>query len=242
MKGFVMLHRKLLINPIFENEKLLKVFIWCLLKASHKEHDQLVGLQNVKLKKGQFIYGRNKASEELKIKPSTLNDYMQALKTREIIGIKPNNKYSVVTIVNWELYQSENTKTNNKPTTKQQQTDTNNNGNNDIYNTIFSFWNDQKIIHHRKLTNEIKQAITKAIKSSTEEELILAIKRYSEMYHSDYEFCNYKWTLKDFLTRQKGYKDFLDEGSKWCNYITWKAQSKDNHKDNEIDRRLAWSK
>jgi DnaD/phage-associated family protein len=131
MDGWIKLHRKLLDNPIFQNEKLLKVFIWCLLKASHKEHETMVGLQTVTLKPGQFVYGRTKASEFLKIKPSTLNDCMEALKFREIIDIKTNNKYSLVTVVNWELYQSDEIESDNKATTKRQQSDTNKNDKND---------------------------------------------------------------------------------------------------------------
>ena len=41
--GWVKLHRKLVDNPIFKNDKLFRVFMYCLLKASHKDHDQLVG-------------------------------------------------------------------------------------------------------------------------------------------------------------------------------------------------------
>ncbi|HIA6871830.1 TPA: DnaD domain protein, partial [Staphylococcus aureus] len=43
MTGWIKLHRKLLDSPIFQNEKLFKVFAYCLMKASHKEHTQLVG-------------------------------------------------------------------------------------------------------------------------------------------------------------------------------------------------------
>ena len=125
MEGWVKLHRKLLESPVFQNEKLLKVFVWCLLKASHTEHAELVGLQKVSLHPGQFIYGRHKAAEELKIKESTLYKYMMWLKNEEILNIQSNNKFSVVTVVNWDLYQSDepksNSKSNSKETTKEQQ-------------------------------------------------------------------------------------------------------------------------
>ena len=50
-KSYIKLFRKLLESPIFENEIALKVWIWCLLKATHKEREQLVGHQLVYLKK-----------------------------------------------------------------------------------------------------------------------------------------------------------------------------------------------
>jgi hypothetical protein len=132
LPGYIKLYRKLLDNPIFQNEKILKVFIWCLLKASYTEHEQLVGLQKVILHPGQFVYGRLKASEELKIKPSTCNDIITWLKREQIIDIKTNNKFSLITIVNWDLYQVDeeesDSKTDNKPTTNRQQSNTNKKG------------------------------------------------------------------------------------------------------------------
>ena len=61
MTGWIKLHRKLLDSPIFQNEKLFKVFAYCLMKASHKDHTQLVGRRVVELEKGQFV--QEKASK-----------------------------------------------------------------------------------------------------------------------------------------------------------------------------------
>ena len=140
MEGWISLHRRLLESEIFQNEKLLKVWIWCLLKATHKEHEQLVGMQRVKLNKGQFLFGRKKASEELKMSENMVYRYMKFLKDEGNIDIKTNNKYSVVTIEKWEEYQNKekeiDIKKNNKQTTNRQQIDTNNNvnnGNNIVY-------------------------------------------------------------------------------------------------------------
>lgn len=131
MTGWLKIHRQLMHSPVFENEKIFKTFMYCLMKATHKEHDQLVGRTLVHLKVGQFVFGRNKASLEMNMKPSTLWDNMQTLKLMGNITIKSNNKFSVVTVVNWATYQQQddeadnktNNKTNNKPTTNQQQSD-----------------------------------------------------------------------------------------------------------------------
>ena len=120
--GYIKLYRKLLNNKVFDNEKLLKVWIWCLLKASHSDHDQLVGLKTVHLEPGQFIFGRFKAAEELKINPNTLKDYMKFLENEKFITIKGTNKYSIVTVDNGDLHQSgedeDTTKNTNKTPTK----------------------------------------------------------------------------------------------------------------------------
>lgn len=128
---WIKLYRKLLQSPIFENEKALKVWIWCLIKATHTEREQLVGQQIVHLEKGQFVTGRKVASEELKMKDRTVYDYFKLLEQLSMISIKSNNKFSVITVEKWEDYQGIETKkqqqSNNKSTTDQQQTNTNKN-------------------------------------------------------------------------------------------------------------------
>lgn len=129
--GYVKLARCIMQKPIFHNEKLLKVWIWCLLKASHKEHEQLIGLQKIKLQPGQFVTGRYAGAKELKMNPSTFWKYLLWLSGNQSLDIQSNNKFSLVTLINWELYQIEpqksNSKNDSKMTTKEQQRDTNKN-------------------------------------------------------------------------------------------------------------------
>lgn len=123
MEGWIKLHRKLLSSKIFSNEKILKIWIWCLLKASSQEYETLVGMTNIKLERGQFVFGRKKAAEELKMNENTIYKYMKVLEKEQNINIKSNNKYSIVTIEKWGQYQFNeeisNIKSNNKITTKE---------------------------------------------------------------------------------------------------------------------------
>lgn len=77
---WIKLYRKIMKSPIWENEKALKIWIWCLLKATHEEREQLVGQQVVELKKGQFVFGRKKASDELQMNENTIYRYIKLLK------------------------------------------------------------------------------------------------------------------------------------------------------------------
>src|SRR5699024_8736763 len=118
-------------SNIFQNEKLFKVFMYCLMKATHSEHKQLVGKQFVDLEKGQFVFGRKKAALELNMKESTVRDYINLLKQDNAIRIKSTNKFSIITIVNWEVHQHEDDddrqQNDSKMTTERQQNDTNKN-------------------------------------------------------------------------------------------------------------------
>ncbi|QXV20055.1 DnaD domain protein [Staphylococcus epidermidis] len=139
MTGWIKLHRKLLDSPIFQNEKLFKVFAYCLMKASHKEHTQLVGRRVVHLKKGQFVFGRKRASEELRLKESTVRDYVKLLEKLGTIDIKSDNKFSVITVVNWAIYQNDeeisDSKNDKKSTTNQHQMDNKSTSNQQQINT-----------------------------------------------------------------------------------------------------------
>lgn len=134
-KGWFKVHRKLFLSSIFKNEKLLKVFIYCLIKSTHTPFEQRVGRQKISLKPGQFVFGRKKAALELDMSESTVYDYMNMLKDDGVINIKATNKYSVVTVVNWDIYQSNetennkisNNKSDSKITPSEQQNNTNKN-------------------------------------------------------------------------------------------------------------------
>jgi ElaB/YqjD/DUF883 family membrane-anchored ribosome-binding protein len=149
MEGWIKLSRCLLDKPLFQNEKLLKIWIWCLLKATHKGYEQLIGLQKITLLQGQFIFGRKKAAEELSLPESTVWRLMQVLanKNNPSLEIETHTKYSIVNIINWSGYQLEKDEkmdtcetsnnnglevvagqqVNNKWTTSEQQMDTNKN-------------------------------------------------------------------------------------------------------------------
>ena len=150
MTGWIKLHRKLLDSPIFQNEKLFKVFAYCLMKASHKEHTQLVGRRVVHLQKGQFVFGRKRASEELRLKESTVRDYVKLLEKLGTIDIKSDNKFSVITVINWAVYQNDeeisDSKNDKKPTTNQHQMDNKSTTNQQQINTNKNVKNEKNVV------------------------------------------------------------------------------------------------
>jgi len=146
VEGWISVHRKLLGSVVFNNPDLLKVWMWCLLKASHKKHKQLVGYQEQTLFPGELIFGRKKTASDLGYSESKTYRLIKRLEELGNITIKSNNKYSVITVVNWELYQGieqqneqqNEQEMNNKRTTNEQQMNTNNNDNNDN-NLLFMY-------------------------------------------------------------------------------------------------------
>ena len=99
--GYIKLHRKILDNGVFENGELLKVFVWCILRANTKPNTVF----GRKLKVGQFVTGRVSASQELRIPPTTLYDRIKKLESMKYIHIDSGTKNSVITVLNYNKYQ-----------------------------------------------------------------------------------------------------------------------------------------
>lgn len=67
----------------------------------------MVGLQTIKLKKGQFVYGNEQACMELGIPKTTFFRNIKRIEDVGNVELKPERKFTLVTIVNWEKYQVE---------------------------------------------------------------------------------------------------------------------------------------
>lgn len=132
--GYVKIWRKAIDNGWLQNHKLWAFWCWCLMKATHKEYDQIVGCQQVHLMPGSFVFGRKAAAKETNISEQSIRTLLDFLKTSGNLTINPTNKYSIISITNWDTYQNEDIKinqqinqqlTNNQPTTNHKQTQKN---------------------------------------------------------------------------------------------------------------------
>jgi len=220
LAGWIKLHRKLKNSLVFDNPDLLKVWIWCLLKATHDDYIQMIGLQEVELEKGQFIFGRKVAANELKMSESKTYRLIKKLETMQNLNIKANNKYSIITIENWELYQFDENKNeqqfeqqmNNKRTTNEQQMNTNknikNNKNNKNNNNIYSESLIKKIMSYpgKKTKDTRDKKLPQLIKKYGEEQIIRCIERYSE----EVKGREKRYILNESTFWNGRYVDYLD--------------------------------
>jgi len=81
------------------------------------------------LKPGQFITGRSQANADLGLKSIMFDRKVKVLQNINFLNRQVNNRFSIITIRNWEEYQSRqekmNSRMNNKRTTDEQQMNTN---------------------------------------------------------------------------------------------------------------------
>lgn len=112
-RGYVRLYRALLDSPIFNYKKegLLKLFLYCILKATHKA--QRVKASNgsgeveVLLEPGQLFFGGPSAGSKIRINVSTLRRRLMKLKALGVVNIRTTSAGSIVTVCNWTTYQSD---------------------------------------------------------------------------------------------------------------------------------------
>lgn len=122
-------------SPIWQDPYYLKIWMYCLMKASHKEHEHLVGNQMVKLRPGEFVTGRKALADDLNkgVKPKQRQSeitwwrYLSNLEKWGMLNINKTNKYSVVSVVKWSDYQESEQQVNNKRTSNEHQMNTNKN-------------------------------------------------------------------------------------------------------------------
>ncbi len=131
MQGYIALHRKTIKSTVFQDDGLFKLWCYCLMKATHKEREFLHGGILVSLKCGQFITGRKVLTDELNSTEQKVRSRLALLEKMGNLTIKSTNKYSIITVVKWEDYQTQRNEITNKQPTNNQQITTNNNVNND---------------------------------------------------------------------------------------------------------------
>lgn len=110
-QGYVKLWRKTEDSVVFADAGLFQTWAYCLLRANHKMSHVTVntgrGNTIVKLLPGQFIFGRKAAGRTMRQSPETVRDRMHKLQGLGNISIKPATHYSIVTVLNWDVYQTE---------------------------------------------------------------------------------------------------------------------------------------
>lgn len=91
------------------------------MRANYKEREVLHDGSLHSIKEGQFITGRKVLARELNSTEQKIRSRIALLEKMGNIVVKSTNKFSIITVVNWEQYQTErNDLTNKQPTDNQQ--------------------------------------------------------------------------------------------------------------------------
>lgn len=120
---WIKIHNKLLNWEWYTDVNTKAVFIHCILKANWKD----CSYQGVEVPRGSFVTGRKKLAKELGLSEQEIRTAIKHLISTNEITIKATNKFTIISIKNYDMYQQNNQElnqqsTNNQPTTNQQLT------------------------------------------------------------------------------------------------------------------------
>src|SRR5690554_2729874 len=101
MQGWIKLHRGLKGSAVAGHPEYLAVWIHLLMRASHSRHEVVVGRTVVTLEPGDLVFGRKKFSAETGVSESKIRAAIDVLKQLNQITIKPQSKFSIISITKW---------------------------------------------------------------------------------------------------------------------------------------------
>lgn len=122
MCGFIKIDRKIIEWEWYKDEHTKSLFLHCLLKANWKEGR----FKGIVIERGQFVASLPVLSNELSLTINEIRTAIKHLKTTGEITVKTYPKFSVFTVVNYDLYQCESqaeSQTNHSLLTGKSQTD-----------------------------------------------------------------------------------------------------------------------
>ncbi len=135
LNGYIKIYRKLVRWGWYKNSVVKDTFLHCLFMANFTDQP----FEGTVIKKGQFVTSYENLASELGFTTQKVRTAIKKLKSTGEITTKSTNKFTIITVVNWEIYQgleenptskitstltNEQQTTNNQITNKQQ---TNNN-------------------------------------------------------------------------------------------------------------------
>lgn len=120
LNGYIKLYRKLVKWGWYQDNVVKSLFLHCLLMASFKDFDWMGQV----LKAGQFITSLKHLSDDLGFSTQQIRTAIKKLESTGEITSTSTNKFTIITVMNWENYQVEeesgNTVSNNPITNEQQ--------------------------------------------------------------------------------------------------------------------------
>lgn len=101
--GFIKLHRKMLEWEWYTDTNVKVVFIHCLLKANFTQKNW----RGITIERGSFITSYANLARELNLSVKQVRLAIEKLKRTGELATKTTNKYSIITIKNYDEYQSQ---------------------------------------------------------------------------------------------------------------------------------------
>ena len=223
--GWIKIYRKFSDWEWFKISEMVHIFIFLLVNANHKDNLW----RGIEIKRGQILTGLKSLNEKTGISIQTLRTCLKRLEKTQEINIQSTNKYSIITICNYDSYQDEINNSNkqlNKQLTRNQQTTkkqltTNNNDKNDKnkYNIdlVKNFY-DSEIEKSQNNENYVNFVQILFGKNSLSKKLDRVLSMPTQVSFEQFQTIdqykhNHKVTISDYLVSMENYKDLLKKNT-----------------------------
>lgn len=101
MEGWIKLHRKMLVWEWFDDSEMIQLFIYLLISVNHKPKRW----HGITVERGQIITSPIALAKELKSTPKRIRARIEKLIKCGVLGKQTTNKYTILTICNYDKYQ-----------------------------------------------------------------------------------------------------------------------------------------
>tara|TARA_Y100000310_G_scaffold41754_1_gene39040 strand:+ start:1875 stop:2501 length:627 start_codon:yes stop_codon:yes gene_type:complete len=105
-EGFITLHRSVQKHWIWQEPEALKFWIALLQEANWQEKKTMFNGSLLTVKRGELVFGRIKYSRLLNISEKKIRRYLDLLQKEQMIDQQKTNKYTLISITNYESYQN----------------------------------------------------------------------------------------------------------------------------------------
>ncbi len=228
MDGWVSFHRKIKEWEWYTDPNTFRLFFHLVLEANHAKGKW----RGIEIDRGQHLTSTNKLSEALNLSPKQIRLALKKLENTGEMAIKTTNKYTLVTVANYDLYQDNDKQRANKQEhegqSKDKQRATNNNDNNKKnVKEVVAYLNEVLNSNYRAATKKTADSIIARVNEGygLEDFKTVIDKKYKEWVNTEQEKYLRPETL--FGTKFEGY----------LNQRVKETQSKPMNKVQPITRR-----
>ena len=195
MSGYIKLFRSILSWEWYTNIPVRILFEHCLLRANHKDNKW----HGQNIKKGSFVTSYENLAFETGLTKSQIRTALDKLKMTRELAHESHSAYSVITVKNWDRFQSDST----QPST-QIATNKNVKKEEDIIGHFDSFW---KLYPRKKSKDTAFKAYKKAILAADPSTIMNGLQAY----------------LKEIRVKQTT-QEFIKHPATWLNQKCWEDE------------------
>ena len=129
-QGWICVHRKLLEWEWFDDHNTFRLFMYFMLKANHKDKKW----KGILIKRGQHLTSLDAISLGSGLTKSQVRTSIKKLKSTHEIAHESNKQHTVITVINYNLYQASDTQVSTQVTHESHTSDTQVTPNNNVNN------------------------------------------------------------------------------------------------------------